>query len=99
MDRLTLRNPLALGILLLLIVIAYVSPMQLARAEQGVPDVRIGVLAFRGHQQTMTRWQPMADYLNQTIPDANFQIVPLNLQQVRKATIEDCHPQAALERA
>jgi len=89
MDRLTPRNPPMLGTLLLLIIIAFVSPVQLVRADQGISDVRIGVLAFRGHQQTMTRWQPMADYLSQTIPDANFQIVPLNLQQVRKATASE----------
>jgi len=49
-------------------------------------EVRIGVLAFRGHEQAMTRWQPMVDYLNDNVPDFDFHIVPLNLQQVRKAT-------------
>ena len=35
----------------------------------------------------MSRWQPMADYLNRIHGLAiHFQIVPLNLQQVRKAT-------------
>ena len=70
----------------LIVVSVIISPLLPLWAAQGVPDVRIGVLAFRGHQQTMTRWQPMADYLNQYIPGAHFQIVPLNLQQVRKAT-------------
>jgi C4-dicarboxylate-specific signal transduction histidine kinase len=49
-------------------------------------EVRIGVLAFRGHEQAMARWQPMADYLNRGLPDFNFEIIPLNLQQVSKAT-------------
>ena len=55
-----------------------------AQVEDSV--VRIGVLAFRGHQQAMSRWLPMADYLNKHMPDFHFQIIPLNLQQVRKAT-------------
>jgi C4-dicarboxylate-specific signal transduction histidine kinase len=86
MNTSVLRKPLMLGMLRLLLFILLVSPLLALRADQGIPDIRIGVLAFRGHQQTMTRWQPMADYLNQYIPDANFQIIPLNLQQVRKAT-------------
>ena len=57
-----------------------------AIAQTESNEVRIGVLAFRGHEQAMTRWQPMADYLNDNVADFNFQIVPLNLQQVRKAT-------------
>ena len=61
----------------------YLSP---AYAQQESGAVRIGVLAFRGHQQAMTRWQPMAAYLNRNMPGFHFQIVPLNLQQVRKAT-------------
>ena len=75
-----------LNVIRLLVFSIIISPLLPLWADQGIPDVRIGVLAFRGHQQTMTRWQPMADYLNHYIPDVNFQIVPLNLQQVRKAT-------------
>ncbi|NIA02755.1 MAG: PhnD/SsuA/transferrin family substrate-binding protein [Planctomycetia bacterium] len=55
-------------------------------AQQESVEVRIGVLAFRGHQQAMSRWQPMADYLNANLYGIHFTIVPLNLQQVRKAT-------------
>ncbi len=55
-------------------------------AQQETATVRIGVLAFRGHQQAMSRWQPMADYLNVNLPGIRFKIVPLNMQQLRKAT-------------
>jgi len=60
--------------------------VQPVSAQQESAVVRIGVLAFRGHQQAMSRWQPMADYLNTNLPGIRFKIVPLNLQQVRKAT-------------
>lgn len=52
-------------------------------------EVRIGVLAFRGHEHAMARWQPIADYLNKDLPEFSFQIIPLNLQQVSKATAEE----------
>ncbi len=54
--------------------------------EEEVKLVRIGVLAFRGPTQAMSRWQPIADYLNKNFTGIYFQIVPLNLQQMRKAT-------------
>ena len=57
-----------------------------SHAQQDGSAVRIGVLAFRGHQHAMIQWQPMADYLNRNMPGIQFQIMPLNLQQVRKAT-------------
>jgi len=60
-----------------------------ALAQQESIVVRIGVLAFRGHQQAMSRWQPMADYLNRNLSGIRFKIVPLNLQQVRKATADE----------
>jgi C4-dicarboxylate-specific signal transduction histidine kinase len=86
MPRLSKRFFTAPGLALtaLLGVLLFQPLAALAQQEHAV--VRIGVLAFRGHQQAMSRWQPMADYLNTNLPGIYFKIVPLNLQQVRKAT-------------
>lgn len=51
-------------------------------------DVRIGVLAYRGEQRALDRWQPTADYLTQTIPSVNFTIEPLTLEGVAAALEE-----------
>lgn len=64
-----------------------------ARAQQqadetAVPDrftVKIGVLAFRGTERTVSRWTPTARYLGQAVPDYDFDIVPLTLEQMEKA--------------
>lgn len=72
-------------ILLLLMFFFGMSLTASAQLNEQV-EVRIGVLAFRGHDHTMARWQPMADYLNKNLPEFSFQIIPLNLQQVSKAT-------------
>ncbi|MCK4709473.1 MAG: PhnD/SsuA/transferrin family substrate-binding protein, partial [Gammaproteobacteria bacterium] len=48
-------------------------------------SVSIGVLAYNGNQQAMSRWQPTADYLSRHIPDAQFQIVPLTLVEFEHA--------------
>ena len=75
-----------LSMALLLLPAALFFQVQPALAQQESTVVRIGVLAFRGHQQAISRWQPMADYLNKILPGIRFKIVPLNLQQMRKAT-------------
>jgi len=48
--------------------------------------VRIGVLAYRGHTQALRRWLPTADYLSSKIAGYHFEIVPLYLDDIRKAT-------------
>ncbi len=74
-------------IVILLLLMFFCGMPQTASAQLNEQiEVRIGVLAFRGHEQAMARWQTMADYLNNDLPDFDFQIIPLNLQQVSKAT-------------
>ena len=55
----------------------------LCRAETG--QVRLGVLAKRGTERAIQQWQPTADYLNKTIPQLKFELVPLPFDQVREA--------------
>ena len=43
---------------------------------------RIGVLAKRGTQRCLTKWTPTADYLTETIENADFEIVPLDYEQI-----------------
>jgi len=40
----------------------------------------IGVLAFRGEQDTLERWVPTAQYLTQNIEGYSFKIIPLTLE-------------------
>ncbi|RKZ69126.1 MAG: hypothetical protein DRQ44_03460, partial [Gammaproteobacteria bacterium] len=48
--------------------------------------VRIGVLAHRGHTQALQRWSLTADYLTSKISGHRFEIVPLDLDDIRSAT-------------
>ena len=45
----------------------------------------IGVLAFRGNDQAIAQWNAHAQYLSDSIPDADFRIVPLDLQSMTLA--------------
>ncbi|QKI89397.1 HD domain-containing phosphohydrolase [Thiomicrorhabdus xiamenensis] len=46
-------------------------------------EVRIGVLALRGEEKAMVDWQPLAEKLNQQIPEHHFSILPLDFKQTR----------------
>ncbi len=51
--------------------------------------IRIGVLAHRGHAQVLQRWSSTADYLSSKIAGHRFEIIPLNLDDIRSATRHD----------
>lgn len=46
---------------------------------------RIGVLAFRGNDNAVDRWQATADYLSNRVGPEHFEIVPLSLNEVETA--------------
>ena len=48
----------------------------------------IGVLARRGVDQARQSWSPTADYLNEHIPGARFDIVPLLFEEIVEAVEE-----------
>ena len=50
-----------------------------------VPVYKIGVLAFRGEDNAVNRWNATAEYLNQQIENAKFEVLPLDLEQLRHA--------------
>ncbi len=45
-------------------------------------QIKIGVLAKRGEARVFQRWQKTADYLNQTIPDHQFKIIPMPFDDI-----------------
>ncbi len=51
------------------------------------PPVKIGVLAKRGSAQAFNKWGATAKYLTQTIPDQQFEIVPLDFEGVHLASM------------
>lgn len=65
-------------ILMLLIAIGVTSPALAAKWT-------IGILALRGETATQHHWQPLIDSLNNSIPDAHFELRPLGLNGMREA--------------
>ncbi|MGE5027375.1 MAG: phosphate/phosphite/phosphonate ABC transporter substrate-binding protein, partial [Betaproteobacteria bacterium] len=54
-----------------------------------MPEISIGVLNIRPPEQTLTTWQPTADYLTRTIPGFRFRIKPLDTAQLNDAVSKD----------
>lgn len=54
-----------------------------AQAEDQV--IRIGVLSHRGSAATYAMWEPTATYLSRAVPRYQFEIVPLNFDEVDPA--------------
>ena len=59
-----------------------IFPAHVIAAKDNSEEIRIGVLAKRGEEKTIQRWQPTADYLSQEIPEVNFVIVPLSFVEI-----------------
>lgn len=78
LQRLSLR----LIFLIFLILFCSVSAFALPASS-----VKIGVLAKRGQEQALQKWGGLADYLTQVIPGQRFEIVPLEFEEVRLATM------------
>ncbi|NTW89159.1 MAG: diguanylate cyclase, partial [Desulfobulbaceae bacterium] len=51
-------------------------------------EVKIGILAQRGPEITLKRWNHLATYLRQVIPEHDFVIVPLHFADISQ-TVAD----------
>ena len=56
------------------------------RSGSAERQIRIGVLAFRGTEHAVRSWTPTARYLTSIIKGTRFEIVPLPLADLRRAT-------------
>lgn len=52
---------------------------------QSSQEVKIGVLAKRGHDIALHKWSATADYLTSILPGYHFQIVPLKFEEIHTA--------------
>lgn len=50
-----------------------------------VEPIKIGVLAYRSHQDTQQRWQPLIDRLNQALPQNTFELITLHYPDLNQA--------------
>lgn len=67
-----------------ILALALLIAAPLAWSDERAP-VKIGVLAFRGGKDALKRWSPTADYLSAAIPNARFEVVPLEPEALNVA--------------
>ena len=68
----------------LLLFVLMLLPALVIGAGSG-PPIKIGVLSHRGFDATLTMWSPTADYLSRTLGEFDFEIVPLDFDDVDPA--------------
>jgi len=73
-------------LLRILILISLLSVTLLCQANS--PEIKVGVLAFRGVEKTLQHWQPTLDYLEKTIPGTHFIILPMTLSELDNAVMQ-----------
>ncbi|MEZ5447729.1 MAG: PhnD/SsuA/transferrin family substrate-binding protein [Thiolinea sp.] len=74
--------------LVLVLIAAFGSPVTQA-ADDPLPPVQIGVLAYEGKQRSQQRWQATIDYLGQAIPAYRFQLQPLTHEEMLHAVTKN----------
>jgi methyl-accepting chemotaxis protein PixJ len=71
--------------------IAITAQAQDSQESQKSPEtaqkkiLKIGVIAIRGKDKSLAEWQPHAEYLSSKIPGYDFQIVPLDFDELYPA--------------
>ena len=75
-------------VFLVLAFLPVVSRAALAREDQK-PEVRIGVLAWRGTAHAQAQWQPLTDWLGRHLPEYRFRLVPMTLDSARELLVRD----------
>jgi two-component system sensor histidine kinase TtrS len=51
--------------------------------------IKIGVLSHRGDATTLKMWEPTANYLNEQLPQYDFEVIPLDFDAVNPAVETD----------
>ncbi|WP_026340305.1 EAL domain-containing protein [Thioalkalivibrio thiocyanoxidans] len=75
------------SLFLLLALLFGAAPVFVAASEEP-PTYTIGVLAFEDHDATAARWQPTADYLTETISEAQFRLHVFDYPDLNRAVTE-----------
>ncbi|MBP9147979.1 MAG: EAL domain-containing protein [Rhodoferax sp.] len=74
--------PVMLRVFRLITVLCCLLLAGVALAAQGV---RIGVLSFQGKPETLAQWAPTAQWLSQKLPQYQFEMLPLNYEELDAA--------------
>ncbi len=69
-----------------LILISLLSVTLLCQANS--QEIKVGVLAFRGVEKALQRWQSTFDYLEETIPGTHFIVLPMTLSELDNAVMQ-----------
>ena len=70
---------------IIICVLLWLATCLLPVAAAGEQVVTVGVLAHRGADAAIEKWTPTVDYLSEQVDGREFQLLPLDLQEMRAA--------------
>jgi len=70
------------NILFLLVIVSLSLALPTSVSAQ---TVKIGVLAYKGKDVALKMWKPTGTYLQKSIPESSFEIIPLTFDEIDKA--------------
>ncbi len=62
-----------------------IGPSHSAASQENPIPIHIGVLAYRGNDQTLQSWSPTVDYLNRTFSGYHFDLLPMDIPTMNRA--------------
>jgi len=70
------------------LIFIFAFSMQSVAGQVESESLKIGVLSKRGPEMVFKRWNTMADYLTEKLPEYQFNIVPLTFEEIEPAVAE-----------
>lgn len=58
------------------------------RSQSASESLTLGVLSYRPKPQTLERWQPLVDYLNEELESARLELVPYFMDEMQEAVAQ-----------
>ena len=87
------QKRILMGLLWLMVMLALTTQALAATTPvtptQSAEPVRVGVLATRGQDPARRQWQPLLDWLTQSVPGQDFELVPLALDGLAEAVADE----------
>lgn len=70
--------------LILIIILSIISIFSLDIFAQNDKVLKIGILSFEDKQDTLKKWKPLGVYLNESLPEYKFEIMPLFFEEIEE---------------
>lgn len=73
-----------ISFLILIIILSIISIFSLDIFAQNDKVLKIGILSFEDKNETLKKWKPLERYLNESLPEYRFEVIPLFFEEMNQ---------------